>query len=373
MAEAPRTVLLLDLGIQQAWHKVLARKGWIVPSWPVEYGGTGWTIRQRHIFAEELGRAKAPALSPFLNMIGPVLYTFGTEAQKARHLPPLRSGDTLWCQGYSEPGAGSDLASLQTRAVRDGDAYVVNGQKIWTTAAREAQWIFCLVRTSTEGKPQAGISFLLIDLASPGISIRPITSIDGQRHLNEVFFTDVRVPLENRIGEENRGWEYAKFLLQHERNSIGETGTLRIALGNLRTLAAAAPGESAGRSLLESPLFARSLAEVEIDLIALECLTQRSLSRQERGDERDSDASIVKLRQSEIQQRISELAIDSLGEYVAADQTHAFVTGSLEGVAGPPGGPQAVTSYLFNRAVTILGGTSEVQRGIIYKTLPEIG
>jgi len=368
MREAPRTVLLLDTRVQQAWHRVLAAKGWIVPGWPIEHGGTGWSVRRRHVFAEELGRAKAPALSPFLNMIGPVLYTFGNERQIARHLPPLRAGDTLWCQGYSEPGAGSDLASLQTRAVRDGDRYIVNGQKIWTTAAREADWIFCLVRTSTSGKPQAGISFLLIDLKSPGISIRPITSIDGQRHLNEVFFSDVSVPAENLIGEENRGWEYAKFLLQHERNGIAETGTLRVALGNLRKSAAQAPGESPERNLLESPSFAKSLSEVEVDLIALEALGEQVLLRQERSDARDSDASVMKLRQSEVQQRISELAIDALGPYVRADQTDAFEAGRPP-LAGPASGPQAVASYLFGRAVTILGGTSEIQRGIIYKSL----
>jgi alkylation response protein AidB-like acyl-CoA dehydrogenase len=362
----PRTGRLHEIKAQQAWHKILAAQGWVVPSWPLEYGGTGWSLRRRQIFAEELTRAKAPPLSPFLNMIGPVLYTFGTEAQKVQHLPGLRSGEVTWCQGYSEPGAGSDLAALATRAVRDGDEYVVNGQKIWTTYAHVADWIFCLVRTSSEGKAQAGISFLLIDLTSPGIRIRPILSIDGRHHLNDVFFTDVHVPAANLIGEENRGWEYAKFLLQHERGTVGDVTTLRVQLDDLRELAASLPGEEDGTTLADDRAFLEDLAHAEIDVIAFDCLSRRHLQRHSRGEDRDEDASLLKLRHSEIEQRLSELAIDTLGNRVAPDHVRTMAG---QPAAEPAGAPQAITDYLFCRAATILAGSSEIQRGIIAKAV----
>ncbi len=369
LAEAPRVFHMLDTADQQAWHRILYRKGWVVPDWPVEYGGTGWSARRCRIFEDELARAKAPPLSPFLNMIGPVLYTFGTEQQRAQHLPPLRLGDILWCQGYSEPEAGSDLASLRTAAVRCGDHYVVNGQKIWTSFAHKSDWMFCLVRTSTAGKPQAGISFLLIDMNTPGIEVRPIISIDGLHHFNEVIFSEVRVPVTNRIGDENHGWQYAKFLLEHERKRVGALGGLKAELAAVRNLAGnvAAPGD--GQPLIESALFQKSIAEVEVDLIALECFDMRRLSRQERGETRAVDASIVKLRASEIQQRISELAIDTLGPYVQADQSDALKKRTAGELVGPPGAAHAVVRYLFGRSATILGGTSEIQRNIIFKEL----
>ncbi|WP_037451153.1 acyl-CoA dehydrogenase family protein [Sphingobium chlorophenolicum] len=360
---APRTLLMKNVADQQEWHQILGRKGWSVPGWPVEYGGTGWTVRQRHIFDQELSLARAPMLSPQMNMIGPVIYTFGTQAQKNAHLPSIVSGERLWCQGYSEPGAGSDLSALRTRAVRDGDDYVINGQKIWTTFAHVAEWMFCLVRTSNEGKPQAGITFLLIDMKTPGIEVRPIISIDNLHHLNEVFFTDVRVPVENRIGEENAGWNYAKFLLKHERDNIGEIGTLMIHLQNLRKhvrrVEAAAPDLA--------PYMKRDLLELEAELLAIDALNARRVALAENGSEDPTFASMIKLRSSELQQRIFELGIDTLGPYVQASQTEKLGEADPERLVGPVGGPEAVTNHLYGRALTILGGTSEVQRNIIYK------
>lgn len=359
---APRTLLMVDHNDQQEWHRILARKGWAVPGWPAEHGGTGWDPIQRHIFDDELSRARAPMLSPQLNMIGPVLYTFGTPGQKAEHLSLLVAGERLWCQGYSEPGSGSDLASLRTRAVRDGDDYIINGQKIWTTFAHCADWMFALVRTSSEGKPQAGISFLLIDMKTPGIDVRPIISIDGLHHLNEVFFTDVRVPVANRIGEENAGWTYAKFLLQHERDNIGEIGTLMIHLQSLRRLAQRMTGERA-------QLFKITMAEVETELLAVEALNSRRMALASEGQANPVYSSIIKVKASELQQRIFELMIDALGPYVQAVQTEHLGAQSEEEIAGPVGTPEAIANYMFGRALTILGGTNEIQRNIIFQSV----
>ena len=241
------------------WQKILYEKGWIAPNWPEKYGGTGWTPMQRHIFDEELGRAQTPMLVPFgLAMVGPVIYTFASEEQKAHYLPRILASEDWWCQGYSEPGAGSDLASLKTRAVRDGDDYIVNGQKTWTTYAQYADWIFCLVRTSTEGKSQEGISFLLIDMKTPGITVKPIRTFDGSAEINEVFFDDVRVPVANRVGEENKGWTYAKFLLGHERTGIAAVGRSKKQLAKLKEIAA--KEMSGGRPLIEDDRFADRIA-----------------------------------------------------------------------------------------------------------------
>ena len=359
---APRTLLMVHHDDQQEWHRILARKGWAVPGWPAEHGGTGWDSARRHIFDDELSRARAPMLSPQLNMIGPVLYTFGTTGQKAAHLPPLVSGERLWCQGYSEPGSGSDLASLRTRAVRDGEDYIVNGQKIWTTFAHCADWMFALVRTSAEGKPQAGISFLLIDMKTPGIEVRPIVSIDGLHHLNEVFLTDVRVPVANRIGDENAGWTYAKFLLQHERDNIGEIGTLMIHLQSLRRLARGMTGERAH-------LFRIAVAEVETELLAIEALNSRRLALAAEGQVNPAYSSIIKVKASELQQRIFELMIDALGPYVQAVQTELLGAQNEDEIAGPVGTPEAIANYMFGRALTILGGTNEIQRNIIFQSV----
>jgi alkylation response protein AidB-like acyl-CoA dehydrogenase len=297
-------------------------------------------------------------------MIGPVLIAFGTPEQQQQHLPPLRSGEILWCQGYSEPSAGSDLAALQTRAVRDGDKYVVNGQKTWTSYAHVADWMFCLVRTSTEGKRQAGISFLLIDMKTPGITVRPIRSIDGHHHFNEVFFNDVRVPVANRIGAENDGWRVAKYLLQHERNGVADTVYLRMRLRKVKEVARCSPDDSGTGSIQSDIAFARQMAKVEIDLLALECLTARAAS----VTTSTHISSVLKLRGSEVEQAIAELGRLALGSIGRLDQSATLEDRSRDR-AGPPGGPEVMLNYLNGRAATIYGGSSEVQRGIIFKQL----
>ncbi|WP_409019384.1 acyl-CoA dehydrogenase family protein [Brevundimonas vesicularis] len=371
MQTAPRTIMLLDVDLQQAWHRRLAEKGWAVPTWPVEHGGTGWSREWQAIFEEELVRANAPAQSPNLQMIGPVLIALGTEAQKARHLPPLRSGELVWCQGYSEPGAGSDLAALRTRAVRDGDDYVINGQKIWTSYAHRSDWMFCLVRTSTEGKPQAGITFLLVDMKTPGITVRPIHSIDGLHHLNEVFFNDVRVPLENRIGAENDGWRVGKYLLQHERNGVAGAAYLRMRLRHVRDLAARTTDEAGEGRMIDDLSFARDLAEVEVDLLALECLIQRAETAAD-GELKSRMSSMLKLRGSEVEQAISELGRRALGEWGRMDQSPSLEDRSIA-TEGPEGGPEIMLSYMMGRSATIFGGSSEVQRGLIFKQMRQYG
>lgn len=371
MRSAPRTIMLLDVELQQAWHKILARKGWVVPSWPIEHGGAGWTREQQAIFEEELVRANAPAQSPNLQMIGPVLIAMGTDEQKARHLPPLVSGDVVWCQGYSEPGAGSDLASLRTAAIRDGDDYVVNGQKIWTSYAHKSDWMFALVRTSTEGKPQAGITFLLIDMKTPGITVRPIHSIDGLHHLNEVFLNDVRVPVTNRVGAENDGWTVGKYLLQHERNGVAGAAYLRMRLRHARDLAAATPDDDGRRMIIDDPVFARRLADVEVGLLALECLIHRAESSPDPAL-KNRMSSMLKLRGSEIEQAISEVGRLALGDWARLDQSASLEERSLA-VSGPVEGPEIMLSYMMGRSATIFGGSSEVQRGIIFKQLRQYG
>jgi alkylation response protein AidB-like acyl-CoA dehydrogenase len=371
MRTAPRTIMLLDVDLQQAWHRRLAAKGWAVPTWPDAHGGTGWSREQQAIFEEELVRANAPALSPNLQMIGPVLIALGSDDQKATHLGPLRAGEVVWCQGYSEPGAGSDLAALRTQAVRDGDDYVVNGQKIWTSYAHRSDWMFCLVRTSSEGKPQAGITFLLVDMKTPGITVRPIHSIDGLHHLNEVFFNDVRVPVANRVGAENDGWTVGKYLLQHERNGVAGAAYLRMRLGHVRTLAASAPDDAGEGFMINDPIFARRLADVEVDLLALECLIHRADAAPDPGL-KSRMSSMLKLRGSEIEQAISEVGRLALGEWGRLDQSAGLEDRTLP-VEGPEGGPEIMLSYMMGRSATIFGGSSEVQRGIIFKQLRQYG
>ncbi|MDP3403488.1 MAG: acyl-CoA dehydrogenase family protein [Brevundimonas sp.] len=369
LADAPRTSLLISEIPQQEWHRILAAKGWATPSWPVEFGGTGWSAEQHQVFEEELSRANAPPLSAFLEMIGPVLYTYGTEAQISRHLAPLREGEILWCQGYSEPGSGSDLASLRTRAVRDGDDYVVNGQKIWTTYAHQADWMFALVRTSTEGRPQAGISFLLIDMTTPGITIRPIRSIDGLHHLNEVFFSDVRVPVDNLVGAENAGWTIAKFLLEHERSGVGSLLTLKGQLDRVRAVADAAfdltdPGQAREHGAIDY-----ALCECEITLQALDAFNQRQAALSVRRAVHPAGPSMMKLAVTEVQQKIAELGVRALGIDALRDQSALVENYRPELMRGPPGGALVMLHYLFGRAFTILGGTSEIQRNLIFRSV----
>ena len=349
------------------WHRILFDKGWAAPAWPKEYGGTGWSSIQRYIWEEVSAEEGAPPLSPFgITMVGPVIYTFGTEEQKARHLPGILSGEVAWCQGYSEPGSGSDLASLKTRAEDKGDHFLVNGQKIWTTHAHLADWIFALVRTDPDAKKQEGISFLLIDMKTPGVEVRPIITIDKRHELNEVFFDDVRVPKENLVGKLNKGWTYAKFLLGNERTGIAEVGATKQRLRRLRDMAATtAAGD--GTRLADVPEFSQRLAAIEIDLTALEYTNLRILADEASGKGVGAEASMLKIRGSELQQAVTELAVEALGLYAGP-----YAMGT-EGSNLPPVGPDeaepAVATYLFLRAATIYGGSNEIQRDVISKAV----
>ncbi len=336
-----------------AWEQKLAGRGWLAVTWPREFGGTGWTATQRHIWNEECARAGAPEPSVFgLNMCGPVLIAFGTPEQQAEHLPHIAAGTRLWCQGYSEPGSGSDLASLKTRAERDGDDYIVNGQKIWTTSAHIADWIFCLVRTSQEERKQEGISFLLIDMKTPGIEVRPILSIDGEHHLNEVFFENVRVPVANRVGEEGKGWTIAKYLLGHERTGIAGVPMCKSHIAGLRQLAAADP------ALRDDPHVERRITELEVDLMALEFTNLRALERAEAGQPPGPESSGLKIKGTELQQAIAELRVE-MGGYAALPwQAEAI---------GDPGYAKATVHYNIGRASTIYGGSNEIQKNVLAK------
>jgi alkylation response protein AidB-like acyl-CoA dehydrogenase len=307
-----------------------------------------------------------PEILPFGTlMVGPVIYTFGTEAQKQRFLPKILTGEEWWCQGYSEPGSGSDLASLQTRAVRDGDHYIVNGTKTWNSLAHLADWTFCLVRTSSEGKPQEGISFLLIDMTTPGIDPTPIVSIDNAHHLNMTFYTDVRVPVENRIGEENKGWTYAKFLLGHERSGIADVGLSKQRLRRLKEIASSE--YAGGTSLIEDSDFSGKVAEAEINLTALEYLNLRFLADEASGREIGAEASMLKIRGSEIRQQLTELTIEALGYYQIPFEPEQLTDRWNEPSIGPEYAAAQMPQYLFSRAATIYGGSNEIQRNIIAK------
>ena len=291
-----------DLSREQflAWHKILGKKGWSVPAWPEKYGGTGWTSTQKYIWGEENARMDAIMPLPFgVSMVGPVIYTFGNEEQKAKHLPGIRSGDVWWCQGYSEPGAGSDLASVKTTAVRDGDHYVINGQKTWTTLAQHADWGFFLCRTDPNAKAQEGISFILVDMKTPGIEVRPIKLIDGTHEVNETWLTDVRVPVENLVGEENKGWTYAKFLLAHERSGIAGVARSKRGIERLRDIATQETVD--GTPLIETPEFARKISQLEIDLTALEFTELRTLASEAAGKGPGPESSILKVKGTEVQ------------------------------------------------------------------------
>ncbi len=348
-----------------SWHKVLAKKGWVAPAWPVEYGGTGWSQTQRYIWSEETARADCIRLMPFgLAMVGPVIYTFGTPEQKAKFLPRILSGEDWWCQGYSEPGAGSDLASLRTKAVRDGDDYVVNGQKTWTTMAQHADWGFFLVRTDNDAKMQEGISFLLIDMTSPGIEVRPIITLGGEHEVNEVFLDNVRVPVANRVYEENKGWTCAKFLLAHER--VGIAGVASSKRGVEKVKAIAATEMDGDRSLLANPFFKRKVAELEIDLAALEYTELRTLAGMAAGNNPGPESSVLKIKGSEIQQRLTELTLEMAGHY-GAPYFRGFGEGDNEHPIGQEWANRAAPTYFNARKTTIYGGSNEIQRNVIAK------
>jgi alkylation response protein AidB-like acyl-CoA dehydrogenase len=357
-----------------SWHKILAAKGWAGIAWPVEYGGTGWTSVQRYIFAEESARADAMRLLPFgLNMVGPVIYTFGTPEQKAKYLPRILSGADWWCQGYSEPGAGSDLANLRTKAERftgdDGKEYYrVNGQKTWTTLAQHADWIFALVRTDPTVKPQEGISFLLIDMKTPGITVRPIITLGGEHEVNEVWLEDVIVPVENRVFHENKGWTCAKFLLAHERTGIAGVAASKRGVERIKTIARTeidSFGDEA-RPLLANPFFKRKVAELEIDLTALEFTELRTLAGESSGKGPGPESSLLKIKGTEIQQRITELALEAVGHY-GAPYFRGFGEGDNEHPIGPDYAHRAAPTYFNVRKTSIYGGSNEIQRNIIAK------
>lgn len=347
-----------------SWQKALHARGWGGSSWPKEFGGTGWNPVQQYIFDETCATSGAPRLIPFgLKMVAPVIMAFGSAAQQARFLPPILGGEEWWCQGYSEPGSGSDLASIKTRAVRDGDHYVVNGQKTWTTLGQYADWIFCLVRTDTEAKPQRGISFLLIDMKTPGITVRPIITMDGHHEVNEVWLEDVRVPVENLVGEENKGWTYAKFLLGHERTNIAGIGIAKRELARLKRIANLELRD--GQPLLEEPLFASRVAQLEIELMALEVTNLRVLCAEAEHRTPGPEASILKIKGSEIQQAIAELMTEAAGPYALPYRREAMSAGYSGEAIGPVHAVTPTAQYLNLRKLSIYGGSNEIQHNII--------
>ena len=351
------------------WTRILNAKGWAVPHWPVAWGGTGWDAMRQYIFADEMQQAAAPPVLPFgASMVGPVLIEFGNEAQKRRFLPRIANLDDWWCQGFSEPGAGSDLASLKTSAKREGNHYIVNGQKTWTTLAQYADWIFCLVRTDTNVKKQEGISFLLIDMKSPGISVRPLQTIDGGFEVNEVFFDDVRVPVDNLVGQENKGWDYAKFLLGNERSGIARIGISKERLRRIRQLAGLTQDQ--GRPFLENRRFAEKLVAVEVELKALEMTQLRVVAadaKRQKGRP-DPATSILKLKGSEIQQATTELLLEVTGPW-AAPYAPEVGHGSNEPSIGPDWAAAIAPGYFNTRKVSIYGGSNEIQKNIIAKAI----
>jgi alkylation response protein AidB-like acyl-CoA dehydrogenase len=341
-----------------AWQRILHRRGWGAPSWPKEFGGTGWTPVERYIFEQECALGGAPRTIPFgPKMVAPVLMAFGNRAQQQRFLPKILSGEHWWCQGYSEPGAGSDLASLSTRAERDGEHYVVTGQKTWNTYAHYADWIFCLVRTAATEKPQLGISFLLIDMRSPGITVRPIPTMDGAHEISEIWFDKVRVPVENLVGEENKGWTYAKFLLRHERGNTAGLGAIRRELEQLKRVASSE--RKNGRPLIEDRRFAARVAETEIELMALEITNLRVLSAETAQREPGPEVSLLKIKGTEISQTVTELLVEAIGPRALR----------LDPEAGPAHARGLTAHYLNMRKVSIYAGSNEIQRNLIAQML----
>jgi hypothetical protein len=347
----------------QRWAKILGKQGWHGYAWPKEFGGPGWNAIQKHLFEEETALAGAPRIVPFGPvMVAPVIMAFGTPEQQKRFLPGIASGEVWWSQGYSEPGAGSDLASLKTRAERRGDKYIVNGQKTWTTLGQYGEWIFCLVRTSSEGKPQTGISFLLIDMKSPGITVRPIITMDGAHEVNEVFFDDVEVPADQLIGEENKGWTYAKYLLAHERANIADVNRAKRELERVKRIAKA-------EGVYDDTRFRDEIAKLEVDIVALEMMVLRVLSAEKSGKSSLDVAGLLKIRGSEIQQRYSELMMLAAGPATIPYVREAMEAGWQGDRAGATlVGPLAST-YFNMRKTTIYGGSNEVQRNIVAQTV----
>jgi len=354
------------------WHKILYKQGWVAPTWPREFGGPGWSAVQQYIFEEECADAGAPPILPFgPRMVAPVIMKFGSPEQQRHFLPRILSGEDWWCQGYSEPGSGSDLASLKMRAERKGEPqtgmYVCNGQKTWTTLAQHADWIFCLVRTATDVRAQEGISFLLIDMKTPGITVRPIIMLDGEHEINEVWFENVEVPVANRVGEENKGWTYAKYLLGHERTGNAGVGFCKRWLKELKKVAAAQT--SNGRPLIEDARFRDKVAQVEIDLMALEITNLRVIAAEAEKKGPGPEASMLKVKGTEIQQALTELFMQALGHHALPWQPAALDYGYDGDVAGPEYGVAATGDYFNYRKASIYAGSNEIQRNIISKMM----
>ncbi len=352
----------------QRWQKILSDQGWYATHWPKEYGGVGWTPIQKHIWDEESSRYGVPRSIPFgVNMVAPVIIKFGSEEQKQQYLPRILNGDDWWCQGYSEPGAGSDLASLKTRAVRENDHYIVNGQKTWITLGQYANMIFCLVRTNHEVKAQEGISFLLIDMNTPGITVRPIITLDGEHEVNEVFFEDVKVPIENRIGEENKGWTYAKYLLTYERTGLAGIGLSKAALTHLKQLASRQ--QKNGKPLIEDVTFSQRISLIEIDLMAAAISNLRIIASVKDGGVPGAESSMLKVKGTEIRQSINNLARRAIGPYaipfVEEELDFAF---DGEFLSDQDAAPLSV-QYFNNRKLSIFGGSNEIQKNIVSKMI----
>ena len=360
LAHKVHNALNLTRDDMQRWAKILGKKGWLGHAWPKEFGGPGWNAVQKHLFEEECALAGAPRVVPFGPvMVAPVIMAFGNAEQHKRFLPGIASGEVWWSQGYSEPGSGSDLASVKTRAERQGNTYLVNGQKTWTTLGQYGEWIFCLVRTSTEGKPQTGISFLLIDMKSPGVTVRPIVLLDGEAEVNEVFFDNVVVPAENLIGEENKGWTYAKHLLSHERTNIADVNRAKRELERLKRIAKA-------EGLWDNTRFRDEVAKMEVDVVALEMLVLRVLAAEKSGKNSLDIAGLLKIRGSEIQQRYSELMMLAAGPFSLPLIREAMEAGWQGDFPGGEVANAPLASTFFNmRKTTIYGGSNEVQRNIV--------
>ncbi len=349
-----------------AWQKALYAQGWAGINWPVEHGGTGWSATQKYIFANEAAEAKAPRIIPFgLAMVAPVIYSYGNEEQKQRFLPDILASNVWWCQGYSEPNSGSDLASVKTKAVRDGDHYVVTGTKTWTTLGQHADWIFCLVRTDDSGRKQEGISFLLIDMKTPGVSVTPIITIDGTHEVNEVHFEDVRVPANNLIGEEGKGWTYAKVLLTHERTGIARVAESKARLKSIKKMLDEAP--AGVESMKTNAVFMARLMEIEVELKAIEYTELRVLSSVSTGNAPGPESSILKIKGSEIIQQLDEIVVEMAGIYALPFVSEQYQPDFDGESVGPLFAAKAAPVYYNNRKVSIYGGTNEIQKNIIAK------
>ncbi|MEQ6434553.1 acyl-CoA dehydrogenase family protein [Comamonas sp. w2-DMI] len=368
LAHKVKNGLRLTKQDMERWHAILNERGWLANHWPEQYGGPGWSAVQKFIFEHECALAGTPRIVPFgLSMLGPVLIKYGNEQQKNYWLPRILNGADWWCQGYSEPGSGSDLASVKTTAVRDGDHYIVNGQKTWTTLGHHANMIFCLVRTNKEVKAQAGISFLLIDMNTPGVEVRPIITLDGEHEVNEVFFTDVKVPVENLVGEENKGWTYAKYLLTYERTNIAGVGFSVAGLEKLKVVADRV--QCNGKPLSQDPLFAARLAKVEIDLENMKTTNLRVIAAVAGGGVPGAESSMLKIKGTEIRQELLSLTRRAMGPYAAPFIEEALHAGYSEPAIGDEAAASAAASYFNYRKLSIFGGSNEIQKNIISKMI----